>query len=251
MLILYAVLFSFRTKDLHPSEQIHRHDPNVFCSWFLCVNHCEQMVATGISSDFSFGLIISQYMSIPWPDRMMMCLNLYLRHHTPNEHDMEKCPRCEDARNLRRTMVRWLNLGSVLTFRDVSQSVRDRFPTLDHITSAGFMTKSEMDIYENTKTVHLKYWIPFVWFGSLAAKARTSNLINSDFALKTIIDEMNTFRGCCGMLQSWDWISIPLVYTQVVTVAVYGFFISCLFGRQVVLASLVFYLLFFVVFDKH
>ena len=34
------------------------------------------------------------------------------------------------------------------------------------------------------------------------------------------------------MLQSFDWISIPLVYTQVVTVAVYGFFVSCLFGRQ-------------------
>lgn len=69
-------------------------------------------------------------------------------------------------------------------------------------------------------------------FESLLSKARQSNLINSDFALKTIIDEMNTFRGCCGMLQSFDWISIPLVYTQVVTVAVYGFFVSCLFGRQ-------------------
>jgi len=69
-------------------------------------------------------------------------------------------------------------------------------------------------------------------FESLLSKARQSNLINSDFALKTILDEMNTFRGCCGMLQSFDWISIPLVYTQVVTVAVYGFFVSCLFGRQ-------------------
>ena len=73
---------------------------------------------------------------------------------------------------MRRTMVRWLNLGSVLTFRDVSQSVRDRFPTLDHVKSAGFMTTSELEIYENTKTFHLKYWIPFVWFGSLASKVK-------------------------------------------------------------------------------
>ena len=164
---------------------------------------------------------------------MLMCLNLYLRHHTPNEHDQDKCVRCEEARTMRRTLVRWLNLGSVLTFRDVSQSVKDRFPSLDHIKSAGFMTGAELETYESIKTVHLKYWIPFIWFGSLAAKARSSNLINSDFALKTIIDEMNTFRGCCGMLQSFDWISIPLVYTQVVTVAVYGFFLSALFGRQV------------------
>ena len=47
---------------------------------------------------------------------------------------------------------------------------------------------------------------------------------------------MNIFRGMCGQLQSFDWISIPLVYTQVVTVAVYGFFISCLFGRQYLVA---------------
>ena len=84
---------------------------------------------------------------------------------------------------MRRTMVRWLNLGSTLTFRDVSQSVRDRFPTLDHVKSAGFMTTSELEIYENTKTFHLKYWIPFVWFGSLASKEK-SQKFSSKFPLK-------------------------------------------------------------------
>ena len=69
-----------------------------------------------------------------------MCFNLYLRHHTPTEHDIEKCPRCEEARIMRRILARWLNLAGVLTFRDVSQCVKDRFPTLDHIKSAGFLT---------------------------------------------------------------------------------------------------------------
>jgi len=233
--VLYTLISVFYRLVLCQNENLAELK-NTFDQICIQVNKFTDMIPMSFVLGFYVSIIVSrwwqQYMSIPWPDRMMMCLNIYVRHHTLNEHDMEKCVRCEDARSLRRTMVRWLNLGSVLTFRDVSQSVRDRFPTLDHITSAGFMTKSELDIYENTKTVHLKYWIPFIWFGSLASKARTSNLINSDFALKTIIDEMNTFRGCCGMLQSWDWISIPLVYTQVVTVAVYGFFISCLFGRQ-------------------
>lgn len=93
-----------------------------------------------------------------------MCFNLYLRHHTPTEHDIEKCPRCEEARIMRRILARWLNLAGVLTFRDVSQCVKDRFPTLDHIKSAGFLTLPELELYENTKTVHLKYWIPFIWF---------------------------------------------------------------------------------------
>ena len=97
-------------------------------------------------------------------DRLLMCFNLYLRHHTPTEHDIEKCPRCEEARIMRRILARWLNLAGVLTFRDVSQCVKDRFPTLDHIKSAGFLTLPELELYENTKTVHLKYWIPFIWF---------------------------------------------------------------------------------------
>ena len=31
---------------------------------------------------------------------------------------------------------------------------------------------------------------------------------------------------------SYDWISVPLSYTQVVTLAVHSFFLACLFGRQ-------------------
>ena len=113
-----------------------------------------------------FRLIVSFYILLILVilDRLLMCFNLYLRHHTPTEHDIEKCPRCEEARIMRRILARWLNLAGVLTFRDVSQCVKDRFPTLDHIKSAGFLTLPELELYENTKTVHLKYWIPFIWF---------------------------------------------------------------------------------------
>ncbi|NXY50870.1 BEST1 protein, partial [Ceuthmochares aereus] len=46
------------------------------------------------------------------------------------------------------------------------------------------------------------------------------------------LQELNTLRSQCGRLYGYDWISIPLVYTQVVTVAVYSFFLACLIGRQ-------------------
>ena len=76
---------------------------------------------------------------------------------------------------MRRRMVRWMSLGTVLCFRDVSQAVRDRFPTLSHIKLAGFMTESELIIYENIETVHLKYWIPFEWIANLAAEEKVLN----------------------------------------------------------------------------
>ncbi|GIX91519.1 bestrophin-2 [Caerostris extrusa] len=48
------------------------------------------------------------------------------------------------------------------------------------------------------------------------------------------MEEFNDFRSKCGLLWSYDWISIPLVYTQVVTLATYAFFGACIFGRQYV-----------------
>lgn len=56
--------------------------------------------------------------------------------------------------------------------------------------------------------------------------------IRDDFAVKTIIDELNKFRGQCGLLISYDTISVPLVYTQVVTLAVYSYFLTCCMGQQ-------------------
>lgn len=44
--------------------------------------------------------------------------------------------------------------------------------------------------------------------------------------------EFNEFRSKCGLLWSYDWVSIPLVYTQVVTLATYSYFIVALVGRQ-------------------
>lgn len=65
-----------------------------------------------------------------------------------------------------------------------------------------------------------------MWAASIITRARKEGRIRDDFAVKTIIDELNKFRGQCGLLISYDTISIPLVYTQVVTIAVYSYFIT-------------------------
>ncbi|KAB7499617.1 hypothetical protein Anas_03435 [Armadillidium nasatum] len=62
--------------------------------------------------------------------------------------------------------------------------------------------------------------------------SRREGRILDDMAVKTLIDEINKSRGMCGMLLCYEWISIPLVYTQIVTVAVWSYFISTLMGRQ-------------------
>lgn len=74
--------------------------------------------------------------------------------------------------------------------------------------------------------------MPIVWAASIITRARKEGRIRDDFAVKTIIDELNKFRGSVGLLISYDMISIPLVYTQVVTLAVYSYFITSVIGRQ-------------------
>lgn len=100
---------------------------------------------------------------------------------------------------------------------------------------AGLLEENEKFIMEsfNSKfTKYSKHWMPIVWASSIITRARKEGRIRDDFAVKTLIDELNKFRGQTGLLISYDTISIPLVYTQVVTLAVYSFFLTSIMGSQ-------------------
>ncbi|KAM4641551.1 bestrophin-4 [Discoglossus pictus] len=162
----------------------------------------------------------AQYTNIPLPDQLMCVVS-------SNVHGGD-----ERGRMLRRTLMRYANLSSVLILRSVSTRVLKRFPTMEHIVDAGFMTREELKKYEGLCSDFNKYWIPCVWFTNMAAQARRDGRVRDDVALKLLMDELNKHRAKCSMLFHYDWISVPLVYTQVVTIAVYSFFAFCIIGRQ-------------------
>lgn len=166
-----------------------------------------------------------QYLSVPWPDKAVMAIAAYV-----NGTD-------ERGRVIRRTLARYLSLLSALTFQGVSTAVKKRFPTLDHMEEAGLMTKEERRVYDSIPVSHGKWWVPAQWFVALAVRARKEGRIKDDMLLKHLLQEMHEFRGCCGMLFSYDWISIPLVYTQVVTLAIYTYFLATVMGRQYLRSS--------------
>ncbi|KAF6117583.1 bestrophin 3 [Phyllostomus discolor] len=111
--------------------------------------------------------------------------------------------------------MRYVNLTSLLIFRSVSTAVYKRFPTMDHVVEAGFMTADERKLFDHLKSPHLKYWVPFIWFGNLAAKARKEGRIRDSVDLQSLMTEMNRYRSWCSLLFGYDWVGIPLVYTQV------------------------------------
>ncbi|ELK26050.1 Bestrophin-4 [Myotis davidii] len=164
----------------------------------------------------------AQYTSIPLPDQLMCVISASV-------HGLD-----QQGRLLRRTLVRYANLASVLVLRSVSTRVLKRFPTMEHVVDAGFMSPEERKKFESLKSDFNKYWVPCVWFTNLAARARSDGRIRDDIALCLLLEELNKYRAKCSMLFHYDWISIPLVYTQVVTIAVYSFFALSLVGRQFV-----------------
>ncbi|KAF4079425.1 hypothetical protein AMELA_G00177810 [Ameiurus melas] len=188
-----------------------------------CDRYAEQIPVTFVLG-FYVTLVVNrwwnQFQNLPWPDRLMFLISSYVQGQD------------EQGRLLRRTLMRYVNLTSLLIFRSVSTAVYKRFPTTDHVVDAGFMTIEERKIFENLKSPHLKYWIPVVWFTNLASKARKEGRIQDSMDLQIILTEMNKFRTWCSTLFGYDWVGIPLVYTQVVTLAVYTFFSACIIGRQ-------------------
>ncbi|XP_047404857.1 bestrophin-3 isoform X3 [Sciurus carolinensis] len=77
------------------------------------------------------------------------------------------------------------------------------------------MTADERKLFDHLKSPHLKYWVPFIWFGNLATKARDEGRIRDSVDLQSLMTEMNRFRSWCSLLFGYDWVGIPLVYTQV------------------------------------
>ncbi|NXT90161.1 BEST4 protein, partial [Anhinga rufa] len=217
-MVLYAVL-SLVYRRLLTEEQ-----KRLYTKVAQYCNRSTDLIPMSFVLGFYVTLIVNrwwaQYTSIPLPDQLMCVIS-------SNVHGKD-----ERGRILRRTLIRYANLSAVLILRSVSTRVLKRFPTMDHVVEAGFMTQDERKKFESLHSDFNKYWIPCVWFTNLAAQARQDGRIRDDVALRLLMDELNLYRAKCSMLFHYDWISIPLVYTQVVTIAVYSFFAFCLIGRQ-------------------
>lgn len=110
------------------------------CTHLYCVSRRGDQTAGGRSSfqmpdslssplGFYVALVVSrwwaQYESIPWPDRIMNLVSCNV--------DGED----EYGRLLRRTLMRYSNLVSVLILRSVSTAVYKRFPSMEHVVRAG------------------------------------------------------------------------------------------------------------------
>ncbi|KIH47278.1 Bestrophin [Ancylostoma duodenale] len=94
------------------------------------------------------------------------------------------------------------------------------------------MTEKELKDYDAVSSPHAKYWLPVQWLLSLITLARDEGRIHGEVIYVSLLDRMADYRSKLINLVLFDWVPVPLVYTQVVHLAVYSYFGLALFGRQ-------------------
>ncbi|KAL5291896.1 Best2 family protein [Megaselia abdita] len=181
---------------------------------------------------FYVNLVVSrwwtQYKLLPWPDNLAMIISYAI----PNSKE-------EKGRLMRRNIMRYMVLAYVITLQRISLRVKRRFPTPQHLVDAGLMMESEKKIFDamNAKSPMSKYWMPLVWSTNIINRARKDGFITSDQIIQSILSELKDIRTRLGGLIGFDTVCVPLVYTQVASIACYTFFIALLIGRQMIPAG--------------
>lgn len=103
------------------------------CSNFLILSEYCQKFSGIIPVNLVLGFYVSQiigrfygqFNSLPWISRLAVFVNMHIR----GDDDV--------SRLLRRTIVRYMCLSSVLCLASICPNVKKRFPTLKHLTDAG------------------------------------------------------------------------------------------------------------------
>lgn len=162
------------------------------------------------------------YNIIGFMDNIALMTALYVRGTT------------ERARQYRRNIVRYCQLTQVLVFRDLSMRCRKRFPTLDTVAAAGFMMPHEKENFDGIQYKYNKYFLPFNWAWALIYRARAEGLIESDYYVTILSEEVRKFRTDLAWLCNYDWVPLPMIYPTIVCLAVHTYFLVGVIARQYV-----------------
>lgn len=160
---------------------------------------------------------------ISWPDHLLYNVSALIRGNDP------------ETRIIRKTIARYAILSSVLAWRSISLRVLTRYPTDEHLLDSGLITKEELDLF---KTIHVrvdphqKWFVPINWIQTMMVRCFEKGTLGHTNELRVLLDALEKYRNGFFQLFIYDWIAIPLVYTQVSTISVYGYFAFALIGRQ-------------------
>jgi len=171
----------------------------------------------------------NMFTALPYPDRIALKLVSFC----PGKGHFQK--------NLRRTVMRYVNLSTILVYRLVSKKVSDRFPDLDSLVAAKLLLPHEAERLQRVdfRTPHEATWTPILWALKLVCKARSKGEVTLEPPIyANFVSTFEYIETCNRTILNYGWVEFPLAYTQVATFSVYIYFFAALFGRQFLEPSL-------------
>jgi len=76
------------------------------------------------------------------------------------------------------------------------------------------------------------WWMPLKWSTEILQKSMQDGIVKSPPGYNGLLGQIATFRSSLTKVATYGHIPVPLVYTQVVTLAVYVYFAVSLIGEQ-------------------
>ncbi|KAI6216833.1 Bestrophin/UPF0187 family-containing protein [Aphelenchoides fujianensis] len=138
----------------------------------------------------------------------------------------------KETRVLKRNIIRYCVLSQALVFRDISITARRRFPEIESFLDCGLMTTTEYDLYEARPLPISKSWLPIHWALDHVVHAREQGKIQADMICWQVQEKIREFRNNLHKLSCFDFCPVPLVYPQIIYLAV-----RCFFGLTLISAQ--------------
>ena len=76
-----------------------------------------------------------------------------------------------------------------------------------------------------------KWFLPLIWTSDILKLGLEEGRLRPQCVTSMLL-EVVRIREALTTILSYDWVSVPLVYTQLVTLAVYSYFLAAVFGAQ-------------------
>ncbi|XP_069159128.1 bestrophin-3 isoform X2 [Procambarus clarkii] len=201
-LLLYLIIsfvYRFALPDCHR---------RIFEKVVLRLSSFGSVIPISFVLGFYVGLVVNRWLDIfrnmPWPDNAAILAST-------NVHGTS-----EEARTIRVTALRYVNLSIAITFATICPAVKETLNTAEDLLREGYIIEKEINTIKKLEeqTDQHKAWLPSMWACKILAQAREGGHIESDLALKAIVAEILGIRVKCGTLLGYYGNNIPLNYTQ-------------------------------------
>ena len=97
----------------------------------------------------------------------------------------------------------------------------------------GIMRPDELSMFQRLdhKVSANKWFLPLIWTSDILKLGLEEGRLRPQ-CVTSMLMEVVRIREALTTILSYDWVSVPLVYTQLVTLAVYSYFLAAVFGAQ-------------------